>query len=436
MHALALLALSVSLAALGDERKSLQDLLGEARAARERIHAELQPKVADAVARLDGLERPQRGNVARGIVDGIVQLGLEAAPLLLPHLDPGPEPSRAQIFRSEQVAEALARLRAVSVTDPLLALARSGSLIGRLNALTVLGASPESERVAPALEALARSVEDSASNPFRPVRLAALRALARLGGPAAATLLADALRGPDPASAAAALEALIEERVDAAAPDVVALLSTARGGELASRIGEYMRVVPRAIALDGAAEATLKVCAQDNVSREAKLALLEVLRRSDVKPPSGLKRELATLRESLDQGVRVATLIYLARNKDRTAKRELFEPWDSAVRETRGGAQALEGRAEVNYKIGDYNAAVKDYRDALKAAGERVGGARASTPYIGLARSLTLLGKFKEAREYLELAPISLTTLHELAEDPDFADLRASKYGDVFRLPQ
>jgi len=419
--------------AAADDRRSLQELLAEARAERERVQATLLPRVTEAVAKLDELERRARDERAARIVDELVGLGSDAAPLLVQFLDPGDGASRAQLFRAECVADVLIRLGAPSVTDVLLDRARNASLVGRLNALEVLGASPEPERVAPALEAIARAVPDEASNPFRPVRLAALRALARVGGAAATTILAQTLRDGDLTAAEGALDALVEVRLVSAAPDVVALLPTARGAALASRIAAYLTAVPTAITTEADVEALIRLCAQDSVSREAKLALLDVLRRGDHKVPSGVKRELQTLRESMDQGVRVAALVYLTRQKERAAKRELFDPWDTQVRDSRGAASAYEGRANLFYLVGDHNSAVRDWRDALKAQEGRPGPPNA-TAFIGLARSLAQLGKYKEAAEYLDKAPISLTALHELAADPDFAAMRATKHADVFRL--
>lgn len=419
--------------ALPDDRRSLQDLLAEARAERQRVQAELLPKVTSAIAALDKLERRARDASASQLVNELVALGSDVAPLLVQYLDPSDAASRQQIYRSEQVAEVLVRLRSGSITDVLIQRAKTGTLIGRLNALQVLGASPEPERVAPALEEIARSVADEAANPFRPVRLAALRALARVGGSAAATILSDTLRNGDLTAAEGALDALIEVRLASAAPDVVALLPTARGAALASRIAAYFTAVPSAIASEASVEAVVRLCALDSVSREAKLALLEVLRRGDHKPPSDAKRELLTLRSSLDPGVRVATLVYLARQKDRSAKKELIDPWDAQVRDSRGAASAFEGRANVYYLIGDHNAAVGDWRAAIRAHEARP-TLRTSAPTIGLARSLALLGKYKDAYELLDNAPISIAELHVLAADPDFAGMRATKYAEVFRL--
>ena len=59
--------------------------------------------------------------------------------------------------------------------------------------------------------------------------------------------------------------------------------------------------------------------------------------------------------------------------------------------------------------------------------------ASASAPHLGIARCYALLGRFKEAREYLRNAPVSRETIRNLADDPDFAEMSAHpKYGDVF----
>lgn len=422
-----------SWAPIDGDRRSLEELLAEARAERAKAEAALLPKVTAAVAELDALERRARDERAAALVDGLVRLGSDVAPLLVQFLDPGEGASRAQIFRSERVADALARLRSASVTDALLERARSASLVGRLNALEVLGASPEPDRVAPALEALARSVEDAPENPLRPVRFAALRGLARLGGAAAGAILAETLRAGDLSAAEAALDAIVEVRMAGAAADVVALLPTPRGAALASRIAAFFVAVPAAVQGEKTVEALVQLCARDSVSREAKLALLDVLRRGDHKAPGSVKRELQTLRESLDQGVRTAVLVYLARMKDRAAKRDLFEPYDAEIDQNKGSAAAYEGRADLNHRIGDYNAAVRDWREVLKIQGGQ-NGVRSATPYVGLARSLAQLGKFKEAAEYLNEAPLSLSALQALAKDPDFAEMVTTKYRESFHL--
>src|SRR5688572_15954850 len=84
-----------------DDRRSLQELLAEARAERERVQATLLPKVTEAVAKLDELERRARDERAVRIVDELVGLGSDVAPLLVQFLDPGDTASKAQIFRAE-----------------------------------------------------------------------------------------------------------------------------------------------------------------------------------------------------------------------------------------------------------------------------------------------------------------------------------------------
>ena len=54
-------------------------------------------------------------------------------------------------------------------------------------------------------------------------------------------------------------------------------------------------------------------------------------------------------------------------------------------------------------------------------------------PYVGLARAFARRGKLRDAAEWLRKAPIPVAELHKLADDPDFAELRASRYSkDAF----
>ena len=77
---------------------------------------------------------------------------------------------------------------------------------------------------------------------------------------------------------------------------------------------------------------------------------------------------------------------------------------------------------------------IKDYTRALELG---KGKGVDEEPYLGLARCYALQGKFREAAEYLDRAPISVKTLHELAEDPDFAEMVADKRGrESFHLPE
>jgi len=414
-------------------RRSLEQLLAEARAEAAAARAALLPKVSALIASLDALERRGRETNAARIVDSLVALGLDAAPLLVQYLDPGATASLAHTYRAERVVDAIARLRSVATTDALLARTREGTQLGRLNALRALSASPEPDRVAAALEALVRSIPiDSEEN--RPVRGGALAALARLGGSAAHRILRETMHAEDIQSVEAVLDALAEARAVELTADVVALLVGPRGPLLATRLAAYVEAVPAALNHDNAVEGVLRLCTLDTTSRDAKLRLLDQLRRGDHKPPTSSRRDLQALRESTDVGVRRATLIYLARMKDRPAKRELFEDVDAMVKDGRNEIAGFETRAELYYLVGDHNAAVKDWREALRAYGDR-GSVRPATPYIGLARSLTLLGKHKDAAEYLRQAPLSMSALHELARDRDFEGMLASRYRDAFHLP-
>jgi tetratricopeptide (TPR) repeat protein len=120
----------------------------------------------------------------------------------------------------------------------------------------------------------------------------------------------------------------------------------------------------------------------------------------------------------------------MARLGDRAAKRDLLKPFDDLVESTPKWSQAYARRGDIQRRIGEYRDAEKDYNKAL-ALGVAEASSQPET-YIGLAKCAALQGKFKEAKTWLEKAPINLTQLKAYANDPDFAKLRASKFGDVF----
>jgi Flp pilus assembly protein TadD len=85
-------------------------------------------------------------------------------------------------------------------------------------------------------------------------------------------------------------------------------------------------------------------------------------------------------------------------------------------------------------RLGDDDEAIRDYRQSLS-----VGKDDPTLPQDEvsekLARCYVRKGKLKDAADLLNRAPISLKRLGELAEDPEFAPLRNSKFAkDAFGL--
>jgi len=126
-----------------DGRRSIEDLLKEVEVERARSLEALKPDVARIIGDMDSLRTPVRTSLSDARQRALLALGPEATPLMIPYLDPGDKPGRGTVFRSELVADVVADLASPVVTRDLLTMARTGSIIARLNALKVLEKSPE-----------------------------------------------------------------------------------------------------------------------------------------------------------------------------------------------------------------------------------------------------------------------------------------------------
>ena len=71
------------------------------------------------VARLEERGKPGPRREMERIRKEIDALGVAAALLLLPHIDPGVAPTDASRFRAEEVAAALKRMNTASITEHL-----------------------------------------------------------------------------------------------------------------------------------------------------------------------------------------------------------------------------------------------------------------------------------------------------------------------------
>ena len=97
-------------------------------------------------------------------------------------------------------------------------------------------------------------------------------------------------------------------------------------------------------------------------------------------------------------------------------------------------AFAYRNRAELNHSIGDWSAAVKDWRSAMKTSKALRLRGDERRQQVGIAKSLARMKKYREAAEYLKDSPLTLRELQELGRDRDFRDMLDSKWGQVFRL--
>ena len=125
-------------------------------------------------------------------------------------------------------------------------------------------------------------------------------------------------------------------------------------------------------------------------------------------------------------------MILLSKHGDRKARRVLLEPYDKAISRAKSRPKAYDNRADVLFRIGDLRAAIKDYKRSLEVGRNK---AVNEVPFLGLARCYALLGKFRDAADWLDKAPVSVTTLQELATEPAFAAMiENERYRKAFHL--
>ena len=421
----ALLIALASSPSLAQEPDSLEGLLERARERQAAAVEAIRPEVDRLVKELRAAVVEGRRRPIEAARTNLVRVGPIAAPLLIDHLDPG-DPSdpdtRAMAVRVSQV---LVATRPRSITEGLLDIVRTGTLEGRLNALRVLGETPEPQRVCPVLVEVYRRTDG-------PLRRSSLASLAKIGGPDAEALLVEALDDPTGDLAGLALRALAGSQAVAAAPDVLAFVrQSSFAAANAREVIAYYDACSSAMTPDHAS-ALIDLASDKEAATDDRTAILALIGQY---PEAVGDDERDRLRAIARQGLpdlSEAALVCLAILGDRNARRELIEPYDDRVAKNKSWAKSYENRGNVLYRIGEYRDAIRDYRKALDlgAADPR---ARQEEVHIGLARCYALVGKLREAAQTLRGAPITAAEVKALADDPDFAELRASsRYGDVF----
>lgn len=411
------------------QRGSLEDFLRHARAERARTHAELGSEVEGILAELEALPASAEDREAERRRERLLDLGPEAAPLLVGALDPGPKAGAAERFRARQVVLVLRELRAASITVALLEQTATGTVEGRRNALEVLETHPEPDRVAPTVAEMYRTAEGE-------LRAAALRTLARLGGPGASRLLGEALQDEDAAIVDLAIRSLDEIDSPSLAEQVLAVAASERGPKHAAALTAFYTAHRDLLADQRHVEALVALAGDAGTPREHAVALMRRLADLEVELKSTAKKTLEPLATHVNDEMREAALVLLARSKDKGARRTLLEPYDDRVERQKEYDGAYTARGDVYYRIAEYRSAVSDYREAIRLASANSRTSRKPEPWLGLARCYARQKRFKDAADVLDDAPVSLTTLRELAEDPAFAEMLDSKYARAFHLPE
>jgi len=406
----------------GGERESLQSTLRRLRRAQTENWARIESQLQPLLSRMHDLAVEERLREATALRADLVALGPDSAQLLVRHIDAGAEAEGPAKFRAEQVARALKTLASPAITNDLLTVLAAGSEHGKRNALIALANSPEPERVAP-------KVGDFFHESSGQLKADALDTLVRLGGPHANAMIGEALKSNDEDLVGVTLSIITELKNEAVIPEVQTFLEASGSSAHVPRILSYVERVPATRTIEFLTRLVAIAERRTTLTRN-KVQILEALRAYEIAGESEVKRVVEPLGESGMVEVREAALTLLARFGDKNARHDLLKDYDRRISRQKDYARAYVERGDVYFRIGDYSKAVRDYRKANKLNGQR----KQVEPYLGLARSYARMGRFKDTADALKGAPLSLSELRALADDPDFAEFKQSRYAHALRL--
>jgi hypothetical protein len=393
--------------------------------------------VAQLIREIDALKSSRRGLESRAKAAELTNLGTAALPLLVPYLEPGEDVSRRTVFRSQLIAEVLRDAPSATTTDALLDMAATGSTQARLGALLSLRTTLEPRRVAPALIQIAsgKKAGDLKPDAQESVIYAAFSTLALLRDPLASRFIGESLKSADPMLCAGALAALATAPAESSASQILDLLNTLKDAKpLASAIADYYELHETLLEDPEHARALGSIAVHATTPNEPRVRIFDTLRLTDAKIGTVIKRDVEPFQEASRPDVRQAARMLMARLKDRGARQDLLEEFDSRIKRDKNSISGHSDRATVLHAIGDWNGALRDWRAVMtEMANDEVARAR-KEPYVGIARTLARLKKFREARSYLSQGPISVAELQALGTDRDFLEMRESRYGDVFQF--
>ena len=408
-------------------RASIQDLIVRLRKTRDEHVGELRAGVDQVLRALDLEIQTKRPAGLAEQREKLVALGPECAPILVEMIDPGEKPDDAAKLRASTIAKALAEEPSPAVTARLIAIARGGSPDGRVNAAVALGSSPDTERASAVLSEIYRAAEGD-------LRGAALTGIARLGGAESEKIVGAALDSGDAATVRLCLSALASAHGSAYAPRVLKLVSATReAAGSADAVVAYYRACPEVVDKPHIL-ALVRLAGDLGVAAESRGKILDLLARYGDKFDTEVRKELHQLANSSTRDVHESALITLYVAGDKSVRKELLASYDEQVEKNKQWAQSFEARANVLYRIGDYQQAIRDYVKALQLAAN-VLHAKTEGSHIGLARCYMQQGKLKDAFDELNRAPIGQQELAELAKEPVFQKLAEHpKYGKIFRV--
>ena len=408
-------------------RPTLQELLLRLKKERDDHVVQLTASVEQVLRTLDleiQTKRPAGIGEQRA---KLVALGAECAPILVERIDPGDKPDEAAKLRASTIAQALVEEPSPAITARLVAIARGGSPEGRLNAIRALSTSPDAEQAGAVLAETCKAAEGE-------LRGAALASIARLGGPEADRVLAASLESADAPTRRVCLQALAAAHGAAYAPKVLKLVAATRDAvPCAESVLAYYRACPEVVDKSHLL-ALVRLAGDSGVAAENRGKILDLLPRYGDKFDAEVKKELRQLAGSSTREVHESALVTLYLAGDRQARKELLAPFDDQVEKNKQWAQSFEARANVLYRIGEIQLAIRDYTKSLQLAAN---DARAKTEgaHVGLARCYMQQGKLKDAFDELNRAPISQKEIAELGKEPIFQKLADHpKYGRIFKV--
>lgn len=398
-------------------RESLEEFLERARRERDAIHKRLQ---GDVDALVSQIEASTDAKELRELVERTVALGQEATPLLVRHLDPGEAALDKDRSRAKQVAQALARMDTSPILADLVGLLGRGTTEGKRNTLRVLEGCPARERAREDVERAFRSSEGG-------LKQSALQTLIAIGGPRTDALLGEVLASGDEQLVGLAIEGLAADPDGDSIPSIRKILAhPAAATRHASALLSYFEK-HRGLLESEDVLAFVQVAQQPAVALDKRIEVVD--RVANLRPAldGDLRKAMQPIVDAADKRLRESGLILLAKLGDKGSERELVREYDEFVSKNESWAEAYVRRADMYVRIGDDDKAIKDYRQAF-VIGKDDPTMQPET-HVKLARALVRKGKLKDAADRLRISTVSMARLRELAEDPEFAPLRNSKWG-------
>ena len=423
-----LLVVLTPVAGAQGEREGIEDLLKRAREARDAERAQLEPQVEDLLDQIVEAVAVGREREADRHRAKILDLGVAGARVLLGALDTASQAPTALQRRADEAADLLGQLTSPPVLEPLLELSRAGADRGRLRAIRVLGFWKDPKPVTSRLIQLTRDGR-------RAERLAAVTSLARLGGPDAAARFTEIM---DDDSDPDLLEQSLVEIGRFQHAELTSLVDPLmrKPANVVAHIGalmDFFSAAPTLMTEERAVELVQMVRSR-RFEDEVAIQVLERLGRFGLKPRGDFADALEELERFGRREIAEAAMVSLALCGDSSALRRLEQEYTRRIEDSQDpdDYRRYMSRALMYLRVDEPKKARKDFEKAIDLDGGR-GALVDQDLYVGLARALIRLGDLRKAAQTLEDARLGVARLKSLAADPEFAELRESRYGSFLR---